>query len=273
MAAGDLVVANYQYEYNGLLMGANTPYLIEGLEGLWDMPDIRTSDMERIDSHGDVGGEDFMASRKLIATIKAYADTQTVMETNLATMAKAFQPRSGELQLVWQRPGQVKKYINARPRRRSFPTSYEMAHGLSAGTVELYAPDPTIYALAGKTASVVLAAGDPGASTVVATNAGDWEVWPVLTVTGAGTNPRIANNTDSGKTVRIDVSMGAGDTLVINTHPSSRTVTLNGTDRYDLVRSDNQWWRLLAGANTISFSRTGTAGAQTLTVAWNDGWI
>jgi phage-related protein len=273
VAVGDLVVANYQYEYNGLLMGSLTSYVVEGIEGLWDLPDIRTADQERLDWHGDNPGEDLIAPRRKVITIKAYADTQTQMETNLALLAKTFRQRNNQLPFVWQRPGQAKKFVNARPRRRQFPTSYEMAHGLAAGSVELYCPDPTIYALANSTATVVLASGAAGASTTTATNGGDFEVWPTLTITGAGTNPRISNQQDSNRQVRIDVSMGAGDTLVINTHPNARTATLNGVDRYDLVRNDNQWWMLQSGANTIGFSRTGTAGSQTLTVVWNDGWM
>jgi hypothetical protein len=271
MAAGDLIVANYQYEYNGLLMGANTPYTVTGLEGLWDQPETRTFDLERNDGHGDLPGEDLLASRKMVAEITATADTQVITETQLLAIATAFAVRQDDIPFVWQRPGQVKKCVFCRPRRRSFKSDYEMARGVADGVVELYSPDPTIYSLILKTQQIVLAAGNNSGSTAL-TNAGFHESWPKFTLTGAGSNPRFANQQDSNRQVKIDLTMAGGDTLVVDTHPARRTVFLNGVDRYDLVRADNQWWRLLAGANTVTFSRTATTGVQTLTVDWRDAW-
>lgn len=272
MAAGDLVVADYQYEYNSLLMGSGTPYTVTGLEGLWDLPAVRVFDLDRIDYHGAIPGEDLLSARSLVAEITATSSTQATMESQMLAMAQAFMVRSDDIPLVWQRPGQVKKMINCRPRRRSFKSDYEMAKGLADGVVELYAADPTIYSLAQKTQNIVLNAGTASGNGAFS-NAGFFDSWPKFTLVGAGSNPRFANAQDSNRQVRIDITMAGGDTLVVDTHPLRRTVTLNGVDRYDLVRSDNQWWKLAAGSNTITFSRTATTGTQTLTVAWYDAWL
>lgn len=272
MAAGDLITRNYQYEFNGILMGSNTAYTVEGLEGLWAMPELRTADIERNDAHGDIPGEDLMGPRTLEADIKVTADTQIAMETAMMAVAKAMRPRTDEAEFVWQRPGQVKKFVKCRPRKRSFPSNFEMARGLATGSVVLYAPDPVIYSLAERTSNINLAAGVASGSTTW-TSQGDFETWPRFTLTGAGSNPRFSNNQESGRQVRIDVVMAAGDTLVVDTHPDRRTVTLNGVDRYDLVRTDNQWWRLFAATNTITFSRTDTTGSQSLAIAGRDGWV
>lgn len=271
MVAGDLVVLPYQYEFNGLLMGSGTPYTVTGLEGLWALPEIRTADIERNDGHGDVPGEDLMGPRIMEAEITVTADTQTLMETHMLNIARAMRVRQDDIPLVWLRPGQAKKQVNCRPRRRSFPSKYEMARGIAEGMVQLYCPDPLIYANLEKTLQITLPAATASGSAVWANN-GDFETWPKFTLQGAGSNPRFANQQAANRQVRIDLVMASGDTLVVDTHPLRRTVALNGVDRYDLVRIDNQWWELLEGNNTITFSRTATTGSQTLTVAARDTW-
>lgn len=283
MAAGDLITRDYQYEFNGLLMGSGTPLVVESIEGLWSMPELRTADIERNDYHGDIPGEDLLGPRSIEIELHATADSQIEMEAALLNAARTFQPRLQEVHFVWKRPGQVRKFVNCRPRKRQFPTSYEMAHGLSKGSLLLHASDPVIYALAEKNASIFLSGPttnadgttNPGATigSTTWTNDGDWETWPRLILEGAGDNPRIGNGEDGNRQIRIDVIMGTNDRLVMDAHPQRRTVTLNGVDRYDLVRTDNQWWRLLEGTNTITFSRGAATGSQTLTIAGRDAWV
>lgn len=271
MPAGDLLTANYQYEFNGILMGSGTNWIVESIDGLFEMPALVSGDVDRSDTHGEIPGEDWMRGRTILMELKGTFDTGTLMDAAMRDMAKAMRPRTAEAQFMIRRPGAVDKYINCRPKRRVFQSNYTLARGIAAGTVELRATDPLIYDKTAKTVAIAIAAGSTSNSGT-ATNAGDFETWPKLTIAGAGTNPRISNSTNGNRQVKVDLVMGSGDTLVIDTHPSRRTVLLNGVDRYDVVRTDNQWWEILEDANTITFSRTGTTGTQTLTVEWRDAW-
>jgi phage-related protein len=68
----------------------------------------------------------------------------------------------------------------------------------------------------------------------------------------------------------MDVILGSTDLLVVDT--KAKTVFINGTDRYDIVRSDNQWWALLPGSNSLLYTRSSTSGNSTATVKFRDAY-
>lgn len=63
-------------------------------------------------------------------------------------------------------------------------------------------------------------------ATATVTNPGDVESWPAWTINGPGTDIAI---TVSGNTIAVPFPLADGDTLVIDTHPTRQTATLNGT--------------------------------------------
>lgn len=275
MAVGDLVTGvGAQYEFANILFGTNSSPIIvvDKVDGLDSMPDIRKEDIERNDTHGDVTGVDLLASRVIDMDVDISSPSHAAALSALRSLGLAMRPlRTTALQqFVFQRPGEPKRFVWAKPRRKDFPSNYELSQGLGKGKLQWYAPDPRIYSMVENVTDIVIAASTSSASGTV-TNGGDFEMFPVLEIIGEGTNPRVTNNT-LGRAVRFDLTMAAGDTLRLDF--ARKTATLNGAEAYQFKRGDNQWWDLLAGGNSVTVSRgNAPVGTQTFRFRHRDAWV
>jgi hypothetical protein len=273
VAAGDLVVADYQYEYSGLLMGSGTPYIMEKVEGLYSLPDLRSRDSDRQDEHGVYPGVDLLSSRRILLRVALNEVDATEVESLLANAGRAFRPGTVEESFVFQRPAQGgKRFVLAKTKRRSFDAEvdWKYTRGKGRGTVELQASDPRIYSLTLKSAQVAMASGTSAAGDLVVTNEGDFDTWATITIGGPTVDPRIQNADDDAREIKLQVTFTT-ETLVIDL--KRKTVTVDGVDRYDVVRNDSQWWKIQPGTNTIKYNRTGTTGSSLLVVEHRDTWI
>lgn len=107
--------------------------------------------------------------------------------------------------------------------------------------------------------------GSSGNSGVLSlSNLGTAPTWPVFTVVGPLTNPTFTNPA-TGDVIAYTGTVQAGQTLVIDTSPFTRSVTLNGVDRFGFLASA-QWIEIPPGGQvTVQFSGT---GAGTVTATW-----
>jgi hypothetical protein len=281
MAAGDLITANYQYEYVGVLYGANQKLKVINLDGVFNSTEVKTQDLDRYDMPGSVPGPHMRAARKLTMTFGVDADSGVDCENILLSLNNSLRPKMTELPFVMLRPGRPKMFLNCRPTRYQVPTAYEIVHGLvESGNIEWTGSDPLWYSLVQSSQDIVVGAGNVGNSVVI-DSPGTESTAPTFTITGPATNPRIQVSAQTpmddgeeynGLTVAVDVVLAAGDTLVIDT--KKKIATKNGVKDYSLVRPDNQYWRLLPGNNTVDYTRDASneAAASTCTVEWNDAW-
>lgn len=280
MAAGDLITTDHQYEYCGLLMGSGTQYIVESWVGLFGFGNIRASDIDRLDRHGSVPGLDLMSGKTFQGHLHILDEvSQSEMESLILALQTVMRPKQIEQPFVYKRPGQPKKYMNCRPRKSDMPTSYEMAHGHSDATLEFYAATPVHYALAQSTLSATIASGQTSVQFQSAANNGNWPTDPVITIQGPATNVRLTVSgqtsmdgvDNNNRTIGIDVVLGSTDVLTIDV--GKRTIKLNGVSRYDLKRTDNKWWSLFPGGNTVVYQRVSNTGAgSTCTMTWHDAW-
>lgn len=106
-----------------------------------------------------------------------------------------------------------------------------------------------------------------------AVNRGSADAWPILTVEGPATNPSIRNAT-TGEELNLIYTLGAGETLVIDTNPRRRTVRLGGTaNRYGAIDFPRSAWpRLLPGTNDLRLSFAAYSAGAKLTASWRDAW-
>lgn len=122
------------------------------------------------------------------------------------------------------------------------------------------------------------AAGE-GLSTV-APNEGDWPTWPRITITGpsSGTVQPIAlENLTDGTEIRFTAGGGltipAGSTLVVDTHPARRVVRFaDGANRWNTV-AGTEWWPINPGGADLRFRATGNIDGVTVTVETRDAWM
>lgn len=285
MAAGDLITADWQLEFGGLLIGDGTPYDIVEMSGL-DQPEVRFREQPRLQNHGVYSSDEFVDSRRIVLSITTSAGSHSELATLLDALAKAFMPGADEAPLVFQLPGYAKRQVNVRVRRRSMTVNRDYMFRLPGIVVELAASDPRIYSttqstqswgLTNVTAGLTFSAGfdmsfggSVTASSRSLNNAGTFATRPVCMIAGPISNPTITHE-PSGKYLAFTGSLVAFEWLDIDLE--ARTVLLNGAaSRYSWLTADSQWWELAPGANPIRF----TAGAYDtglLTVTWRSAWL
>lgn len=281
--AGDLVVLPYQYEFRGWLGGSGTAFVVEKVEGLLSSPPVDDFDLPLME-HGSTPGVIRQQKRTIAFDLKVVGSRGFDIESKLAEVRRVFQlPRFRNTrkmyQLVFSRPGQPKRFVWCRCTNRDFTSEYATARGLAGGSVEVQAPDPTIYTVEEFSQDVVIASGNVSQDETLVMG-GDYAegVRPILHFYGPMRNPLVMNSADDGRTVRLALDIPAGDELVIDRQHrcwAKSASEEDWTQRPDFVRNDNQWWNLLPGDNLITIDRSGTGLIDddgTLTISWRDGY-
>lgn len=105
-------------------------------------------------------------------------------------------------------------------------------------------------------------------------NDGDVQTWPVFTVTGPGANPVLRNLT-SGKALDLTgVTLGAGETVEIDTRPGFKTVRRgDGTNLYGDLTATSSLWPLLEGSNSLRLEMAGTTAQSSFSVRYSRRWL
>lgn len=115
---------------------------------------------------------------------------------------------------------------------------------------------------------VTFGASIGGDATVV--NAGDAPAYPVVTLAGPLTNPRLENTT-TGRHISLTLTIGAGETVVIDMR--NRTIVQGGvTNRMDRKSSDSKFWWLNPGNNTVRLTTTISGEAGTASIEYRSSW-
>lgn len=145
MAAGDLVVADFQFELRGVLFGPGTPFKMRrnSWEGM-GLPAVKSQDVDLNHHHGSVGGRDFYAPRRLTWALMVRESSQSAAITKANDAMVAFAVSSTDLPLYGQLPGWGRFRVTGRPRGCVMNLSR-----IALGRVELFATfdalDPTIH--------------------------------------------------------------------------------------------------------------------------------
>lgn len=281
-------VADYQIEIDGLTLGAGTPYEIhdEGPAGL-GLPAVRTSDVPRPQDHGLFFGSDFLAGRTIAFSLWLHALTAEAASALMDTLSAVWQPPAGQdtvNPLTLRLPGQDPRRLNGRPRRLAYRPGL-LHTGVVEAILQYDVADPrwyddtetvlsTVAATSGggrtydRTYPLTYAAGGTGGNLTV-TNAGNFPTRPVLTITGPATSPR-AENVTAGRHLLFDLTLGAGDFLVVDM--DARTILLGGTaSRYSSLAPGSSWWDLAPGENQLKYTSADSMG--TLEVRYRSAWL
>jgi len=274
-----------QITWGGLTFGPGTPYAVAGLEGLDDLPDVRTQDVPRPTQHGDYTGPDYLAARTIGLDLWLIAPDPDTLRTLTLALRDGTQPGTDVAPLVFVDQG---VQLSAKVRKRALPYNASALDRVGSASLEFYCPDPVLYSStlhtaqtaayspsAGRTYSKVFpfSYGTQGTSgQLTAVNAGAAPSYPTLRIDGPVANPSV-EQTNVGGALQFTGTLAAGDYLTIDTR--TRAVVLNGsTPRRSWLAGGATWPLLLPGSNSFVFRGTALAGQplqqSLLTVSWRD---
>lgn len=273
------ITADFQYEFKSLLLGAGTLYVVEEVEGLLGPPSVNTNDDDKAYHHGAHMGRHTMQARKIQMKIgvKDVAGSAGI-ENRIDELITNLTPSSARVEypLTFQRPGRGIRKVNCRVSRGpQIVSDWALARGFAEGImVQFIATDPRIYNNTPGTPLVVTLASVASNSGTLNNTLGTWDELdmfqgspPTITITGPSVNPRIANAVAANRSIKISHTLSTGQDIVIDV--AKRIVTVNGVVNYSVVPDDNQWWEVMKGSQSITYSRTGTTGTSTATIAYN----
>jgi hypothetical protein len=278
--------SDYQLTYRGLTIGAGTPWQIQSLSGLEDLPDLRTGDTPRAYRHGAVPGLDLADGRTITLELMVFDSGTGNFAANVEQLKGISSPLADETELVYQLPGRLGRSIRCRPRRRSLPVDLEYSFRKGNAVIELFATDPRIYdefatsnvialpsAATGLTfdASAPFVFGSAGTGgTLNVLNQGNTPAPWFARIDGPVTDPTLTLAA-TGQQVRLVGTVNAGEFLSIDSLAPS--VVLNGTaSRYSWSAGPGSvWWELPVGTSAVQFGAT--AGTGTCTFTYRSAWL
>jgi hypothetical protein len=278
-------ISEWQFLYNGLLLGDGTSYDITGIEGL-GIPDSKTDIVSRAEAHGAFVFARYLEERHIILEGRALSSDGT-LETLIEDFRVAFLPQKDDLYFELMLPGWTGSRVAfCKPTRRPIFVDFDYGLGIGKFVVELVAQDPRLYSVPlHKTATapkddtkgidfdvdfdVNFGGGSGGTITVL--NEGIIDSPPILLIRGPCVNPRVVN-ARSNETMKFNITLAATDWLIADAY--ARTVILNDvTSRYDVWDDSSIWWSVYPGPNGIAFSADSFSAGALMLISWRDEWV
>jgi hypothetical protein len=289
MSAGDLITADGQIEWGGVLLGTDTAYLWDSLDGWEDLPGIDSGNVSRPAAHGSWSGAKFSQERTV--TFGGYVVAPDVLAAvRDLRRVTAVAGDATELPLVVRTAGETLLAHGAIVGRvLPLPTSVTE---FAQVTLQWLCSDPRRYSLVEKSVALALSAPpvaglvyplayplDYGAdelpnASATATNELDAPTLPVVVFTGPLTVPRLVNQ-PAGVMLEFGIELTAADTLTVDC--AAGTVLLNGTaDRLYTstpLCSPLANFEIRPGANDLALSAQDFDAGNSATVTWRDATL
>lgn len=243
---GDLITGDQQMQLGTLLLGAGTPYEIDGgptgLVGWDDLPGMDTADVPRPNAPGEYPGTVYPTARIITVQLSIHGDGAGHAANLAALRAATTATLAAETPLAFRLGGQT-LYCSARCLNRSIPTGVNYAAGRTEKAVlQFKATDPRRYVTALSSASTAPPTSSGGITwpitwpitwsstgtggTVQVVNSGDYNTPPVITLKGPLTTPAVYRQ-DTGEVLELLTTMADGEVAVIDV--LAGTVTMNST--------------------------------------------
>ncbi|WP_063734395.1 phage distal tail protein [Streptomyces sp. RTd22] len=290
----------WQIDFSGVLLGHGTSVAVSDVEGL-GAAELRTQDVLNPADDGAFPGVDLYSPRtvRIEAGIRAAGDPATALdklaEIEAVAADTAIRRTAGalaQLRLRW--PGRATKVLFGRIRRAEAVSTSQVIHGWIPLDLEFTALDPRMHD--DEISSVILPldishSGGGFKAPVVAPittgiatpetrpgwliNEGDTGAWPSIRITGPVANPRIVH-VETGRVLNLDITLGTGERIDIETRPGTRWVlrngsgnaapALSGASRLDL-------FQIPPGRSEIRWTASDYTNTTRLTVSWRSAWI
>lgn len=278
---------DFQWEYNNLLFGADTPFGVLKAEG-FDMPEVRNGDVDWPRDHGQAMGIDLYSGKDIIFDLWVKSNGTSLQSSQLELAAASVVRPNEELPLWFKLPNLNVMCVMCRPRKRPFPIDADYA-AAKVGKPELvlHQTDPRIYER-GKESKLELGAVSGGKVTptsVILTN-GNTEMRPILIFSGPLLEPFIANLSIGGEPrltfinpAEKAITIPASAQLLVDLGPVHRVeyypkgiaeaAAHPPENKQGWVTAASTWWDLLPFANEIQFgSQDVTKTAGSVAIQW-----
>lgn len=136
-------------QWGDLQFGPGSPYAVTAIEGLDDLPEIRSEDVERPGQHGDYTGPDYTGPRTIQLKLGIHAASPDDLRALTLALRNATQPQTQPAALQFLDQGTL---VWAKVRKRSLPYDAEYLWSIGDAALELYCADPYVYGLEEKSA-------------------------------------------------------------------------------------------------------------------------
>jgi Phage tail protein len=288
---------DFQWQFNGLTIGANTPFGVLKVEG-FDLPEVRHGDVDIPRDHGRTKGLDVYAGKAIIFDLWMKTDGISLQDAQLKLATATLAQPNEESPLWFQLPNLPLMCVMCRPRKRpmTIDSNYAAAN-IGEPELVLEATDPRLYQ-AGQAETLTLSTPSGGLafpvtfpvtfssttpSTIVVVN-GNMEMRPIVIFNGPLTNPAIENGSITGSPFLMVVNpeeteftVQEGDQILLNLGSPHLLQYFQGgvtsgnepNDIMNWLTSESTWWDLLPSSNTIRFySQDATNTGGTATLQW-----
>lgn len=244
MAAGDLITADGQLEYNGYVLGDDETTFMVSLTGWEDLPPIDSSNTLRPASHGAWVGKKLAGQRIITWTGRFSPEEFSNWREMLDDLQNAFTIPVGtqELTIAVRTRDEIKVAFGSVV-QRAIPMDYAYSYYGANITIQFECSDPRRYSLGEYTYFISMPTDaedgldyplvyplDYGLVDTVSdlsiTNAGNAPSPLIITYHGPVTNPTLVNST-TNQQLGFDIVLTEDDELIVNTR--NGTVLLNGT--------------------------------------------
>lgn len=188
-------LADFEYYFNGLRFGAETPFAVLGVEGL-DLADIRTGNVNWARDHGQAKGLDLYGGKVIVFDLWMQASGGSLQASQLALAAATVVRTNEEIPLWIKLPTLDPLCIMCRPLKRKMKIDSDYAAAnIGKPELSLETTDPRVY---GAGVATTISPNHP-ASTKVLDNTGNTEMRPIIVISGPVARPAITNKSIAGE--------------------------------------------------------------------------
>jgi hypothetical protein len=284
-----MTLANYQFQFGSFVFGGgNSVYQIQSVDGLEDLPELRTQDDNRGYNDGMFSGRDFLSGRTITMDMLVLGGNGNNAQQNFDLLQNALIPQqNGTTSMLFKlATTDTEKLINCRVRGRKARIDPDYTYGYIKTQYTFFAPDPRYYDSTATTGTMVVQnalgrtydrtynltyGGGSLINSLAVVNNGNTTTYPVITIVGPITNPTIGNLT-TNQYITVNTTLINTDSLVIDL--LNKTVTLNGVTARNLLAGNSVWFGAPPGTSNYYFSGTNTLlGTTSATVVYRSAYI
>ncbi|MFD7639583.1 hypothetical protein ACFV4P_02925 [Kitasatospora sp. NPDC059795] len=293
-------LADWQIDVAGVRIGHGTDVLIEDIDGI-GTPGKRAGDRAIPGEDGSYPGRDTLAPReiRIRAGIRTPGDAAAAFDRladleNAADTRVRLTPGATDVLRI-RRPGRLPRRQHGRLIGVQAVSIAAAAFGWIPIEINFAGSDPAWYSdtTSGLTMSLDTSGHSGGGITAPlrapmttgtagttarpgwAVNTGNRPAWPALRITGPVVNPRVWIDGQPDAVLNFAVSLGAGETLDVETRPGVRNVVRNGQGSAATVLTRGSrldLFQLPPGRSEVRWAAQDATGTSRLALIWRDAY-